>query len=552
MLNCLPILIPFLLGSSNAVPARRSHVPASRFEVSFTAAAHRTPITGRLILVLSKTAAPEPRMLVSPLGPPIFAIDLDQLRPGQAAVIDTSAIGYPWSLAELPEGDYYAQAVIDVYTQVHRADGHTIWVHVNDGHIEVFQMAAGNLYSDVQRVHVGAGGTVKIVIDHVIAAQPPDEDTEWVKHISIQSQKLTQFWGRPIFVHATILLPRGYAEHPETRYPSIYTLGHGTPFQFSTTAGRGCGTINPVTGTECGYDFYKEWISDSMPRVIAISLEQQTPYFPDSYSVNSANNGPYGDAIVGEVMPAIEEKFRIIRHPYSRILEGASTSGWQSLAMMLQHPDFFGGAFVLQPDPIDFRHYQQTNIYADSNAFVVPFGQYLAGERPFRRTTQGQVVWTTRQLSRFEAVLGSHGRSSYQLEAWEAVYGPVGADGYPRPLWDKLTGTIDHEVAASMRDHGFDLREYAQRNWSTLGPKLIGKLHFFAGDMDDFYLNLAVYDFQEMLESSTNPHYEAEFTYGRPTKGHSWHAWTWAGFVRRAGAFVRANVPAGEVANWVY
>jgi hypothetical protein len=157
-----------------------------------------------------------------------------------------------------------------------------------------------------------------------------------------------------------------------------------------------------------------------------------------------------------------------------------------------------------------------------------------------------------RQLSRFEAVLGSHGRSSYQLEAWEAVYGPVGPDGYPRPLWDKLTGKIDHEVAAYMRDHGFDLRDYAQRNWSTLGPKLVGKLHFFAGDMDDFYLNLAVYDFQEMLKSSQNPHYEAEFTFGRPMKGHSWHTWTWAGFARVAGAYVKANTPPGEATDWNY
>jgi hypothetical protein len=524
----------------------------TRFVVSFSAAAHAAPVTGRLIVVVSKMAEPEPRLLVSPQGPAVFGVDLDQLRPAQTAVVDNNAVGYPTQLAELPAGDYYVQAVIDVYTQAHRADGHTIWVHLNDGHIEVFQMAEGNLYSDVQRVHIGNGGAVTLNVTHVIPAQKGEEDTEWVKHVRVQSQKLTAFWGRPIYVYATLLLPKGYAEHTNVRYPSVYTLGHGTPFQFTTTPSRNSGTISPVTGTESGYDFQKEWVSDSMPRFIAISLEQQTPYFPDSYSVNSANNGPYGDAIVDEVMPALERQFRIIGEPWARVLEGASTSGWQTLAMMLQHPDFFGGAYVLQPDPIDFRHYQQTNIYTDSNAFSVPFGQWNSAERPFRRTTQGQVLWTTRQLSRFEAVLGSHGRSSYQLEAWEAVYGPVGADGYPRPLWDKLTGKIDHDVANYMREHGFDLREYAQRNWPTLGPKLVGKLHFFAGDMDDFYLNLAVYDFQEMLKSSTNPHYEAEFTFGRPMKGHSWHNWTWAGFARTAGAFLKTRAPAGEATDWNY
>lgn len=494
-------------------------------------------------------------MLVSPSGPAVFGVDLDQVKPGQHVTVDSRAASYPLPLDSLPSGDYYAQAVVDVYTQVHRADGHTIWVHMNDGRIEVFQMAAGNLYSDVQKVHLdrSSGGTVTLTASHVMPAPPREEDTEWVKHVSVQSDLLTRFWGRPIYVHATVLLPKGYAEHPDVHYPSVYTLGHGTPFQFSTTPGRTSGTISPVTGTESGYDFYQQWVSDSMPRVIAISLEQQTPYFPDSYSVNSANNGPYGDAIVGEVMPALERQFRIIAKPYGRILEGASTSGWQTLAMMLQHPAYFGGAWVLQPDPIDFRHYQQTNIYTDSNAFTLGVGtQFGTIERPFRRTTQGQVVWTMRQLSRFEDVLGSHGRSSYQLEAWEAVYGPVGDDGYPKPLWNKRTGTIDHDVAAYMRDHGFDLREYASRNWTTIGPQLVGKLHFFAGDMDDFYLNLAVYDFQELLKKSTNPHYEAEFTFGRPMKGHSWHAWTWAGFVREVGRYLKGTVPEAEATGWAY
>jgi hypothetical protein len=280
--------------------------------------------------------------------------------------------------------------------------------------------------------------------------------------------------------------------------------------------------------------------------LIAISLEQQTPYFPDSYSVNSANNGPYGDAVIEEVMPALETQFRIIRSPWARHLEGASTSGWQTLAMQLQHPDFFGGAWVLQPDPIDFRRYQQTNIYEDDNAFTIPAGQFIAAERPFRRTTEGQPVWTVRQLSRFEAVLGTKGRSGYQLEAWEAVFGPTDPEGYPRPLWDKLTGKIDREVAAYWRDHGFDLRAYAEKNWATLGPKLVGKLHFFAGDMDDFYLNLAVYQFQEFLASTTNPHYEAEFTYGRPKKGHSWHAYPWADLVRHVASAMAAVAPPGE------
>ena len=539
---------------------------SERFNVSIAAATHPAPVTGRLVVVISRKEKPEPRLTISHIGPAIFAIDLNQLAPGNAVVVDDSALGYPIRLADVPPGDYFVQAVVNVYEQVHRSDGHSIWVHMNDGTIEFFQFAAGNLYSDVQKVHIGDGGTVHLTVNHVIPAAKRPADTEWEKHVTIQSKLLTRFWGRPVFVHATVLLPKGYATHPNTYYPSIYPLGHAPdPFGFDPdSASRGeqedpnafeirrGARIRTTSGTESGYDFYKSWTSDGFPRVIAITLEQQTPYFADSYSVNSANNGPYGDAIVQEVIPYLEQHFRIIRQPYARQLEGASTSGWQTLALQLQHPDFFGGAWVLQPDPIDFRRYQLTDIYADSNAFTEPVGQFTSLERPFQRTTAGQVLVTNRELSRLEAVLGSHGRSGFQLEAWEAVYGPVGPDGYPVPLWDKLTGKIDHSVADYMRDHGFDLRAYAQQHWSTLGPKLAGKLHFFAGDMDNFYLNLAVYDFQAFVDSTTNPHSDADFTYGRPMKGHGWHSFTWAEMVQKMAAAIKRAAPSGEATSWTY
>lgn len=527
---------------------------APRFEITVESATYATPLTGRLILVVSKSATPEPRLLVAPQGPAIFGVDLQQFRSGQPAIVDSSALGYPMRLANLPPGDYYVQPVINVYEQTHRADGKTIWVHLNDGSQEVFQNAAGNLYGDARRVHIGDGGTVKLTVNHVIAAQPGDADTEWVKHVRIQCQKLTRFWGRPIYINATVLLPKGYAGHPASRYPVVFTLGHNVPFSFSTDSARarGRGTLNPVTGLETGYDFYQSWNADAFPRFVAISFEQQTPYFPDSYSVNSANNGPYGDAIIEEVIPDLERRFRAIGKPYARLVEGASTGGWQSLALQLQHPDVFGGAWIFQPDPIDFRRDQQVNIYEDTNAFVLPNSQFTMAERPFRRTTEGQPVWSLRGMSLFEEVLGTRGRGSYQLEGWEAIYGPVGADGYPTPLWNKLTGTIDKSVAAYWRDNGFDLRAYAERNWATLGPRLAGKLHFSAGDMDDFYLNLAVYKMEEFLKGATNPASDATFVYGRPAKGHSWHGQTWAALVRELGTHVMRTAGVDETASWNY
>ncbi|MBV8207144.1 MAG: hypothetical protein JO041_10150 [Acidobacteria bacterium] len=526
---------------------------APKFEVVINEQAAAAPVTGRLIVVLAKKADPEPRLTIAPAGPAIYAVDVNHLAPGQASIIDENSVGYPMPLGQLPAGEYFAQAILNVYSEFHRSDGHTVWVHMGDGRVEVFQIAPGNLYSEVTPVQIGAGGTVRLQIAHVIPPSPAPPDTAWLKHIKIQSKLLSEFWGHPVFIHATVLLPKAYDEHPNARYPLVFPLGHNVPFSFSPDPQSGGRSDRAATGLESGYEFFQAWNSEGFPRVIAVTLEQATPYFPDSYSVNSANNGPYGDAIVQEVIPYLEQHFRAIGKPYARILEGASTSGWQTLALQLQHPEVFGGAWVLQPDPIDFRHYQLVNIYKDENAFSIPTGPLTSTERPFRRTVEGQVAYTVRELSLFEEVLGTKGRSGFQLEAWEAVYGPAGADGYPVPLWDKLTGKIDRNVADSMRDRGFDLRDYAERHWAEVGPKITGKLHFFCGDMDNFYLNLAVYDFQNFLKTTTNPHYEAEFTFGRPEKGHAWHAWTWAEMVRQMAAYIEKNAPAGENgASWKY
>ncbi len=324
------MIVSFVLWVA-AAPA--SIAQSSRFEVSITTAAASQPVTGRLVLLISKTAQPEPRLALSLRGPVVVGLDLEQVRPDQPVIVDDAAIAYPVKLSAIPPGDYFVQAVVNVYDQVRRADGKTVWLPMNDGTIEFFTAAAGNLYSDVVPVRIGGGGDVKIAVTRVVPAAAARTDTEWIKYVTIQSKKLTQFWGRPIFIHAAVLLPKGYAEHPNTYYPSVYTLGHSwTPLSFRTTPPGGAATaggISPVTGLENGYETYRQWNGDGFPRVIAISLIQQTPYFPDSYSVNSANNGPYGDAIVEEVIPYLEERFRIIRKPYARHLEGASTSGWQ-------------------------------------------------------------------------------------------------------------------------------------------------------------------------------------------------------------------------------
>jgi S-formylglutathione hydrolase FrmB len=528
----------------------------TRFEISYDKAINSGPITGRIILVITRRETPEPRFQIAPNTTPIFGVDVDSLQPGQASVIDQATFGHPVeSLTQLPAGDYYVQAILNVYTKCQRSDGRTLWVHW-DMNGRFFNNSPGNLYSDVQKVRLdpAAGYKINLLLNRLIPPGDPPKDTKWIKHVQIKSELLSKFWGVPVYLGATVILPKGYEEHPEVRYPTVYAQGYlGRPafyFNEDPNSAKQQEGLRTSSNVQPGYEFFQTWTSDNFPRFLAVTFVEPSPFFPDGYGVNSANNGPYGDALTQELIPYVEKQFRAIAKPYARILEGASTGGWETLNLQLKHPDFFGGAWVFNPDPIDFRRYLLVNIYEDQNAFTASGNSWIPAERPMRRSVEGQVNLTVRQVSQFEAVLGSKGRSGYQFNAWEAIYGPVGDDGYPRPLWDPLTGKINRDVALYMRDNGYDLRYYTEKNWATLGPKLAGKLHFIAGDMDNFYLNLAVYLFEEFTRKATNPKSDVTFEYGRPLKGHSWHAKNFADMMRDMAEQIKRNTPDKDSRAW--
>ncbi len=521
-----------------------------RFRVSVAAAqAGTTPITGRLIVVVSRTAEPEPRTRMEIwTASPMFAVDVDALRPGKTAVVDADAAAFAVrDLRALPAGDYFVQALLIRYTQVQRADGHRIWVTLPPATAPntYAPLRPGNLYSAVRRLRLDAarGFDVDLTLSEVIAPASPPPDTEWLKTVLIKSEILSRFWGAPIHIGARVLLPRGFHDAPEARFPALYVFGHGTPFFFDPdpashgTALRRARDANLQTG----YEFYQSWISDDFPRVVALCPIIASPYFDESYVLDSANNGPWGQAITQELIPHLEKTFRLSPQPHARIVEGASTGGWEALALQLHYPDFFGGAWVFNPDPIDFTRYALSDIYKDDNFFSTEVTPWARAERSMLRNREGQVTWTARQVAQFEAVLGTKGRSNYQLDIWQATHGPVGADGYPALLFDKTSGAIDRKVANYMRERGFDLTEYTRRNWATLGPKLSGKLHFFSGEQDEFFLNLGVYKFDEMLAQMDNPRADASFAYGRPKKGHNWHLTDFAQMVRDMAAHVARN-----------
>jgi hypothetical protein len=235
--------------------------------------------------------------------------------------------------------------------------------------------------------------------------------------------------------------------------------------------------------------------------------------------VNSANLGPYGDAIVRELIPYIEKKYRGIGEGWARFLYGGSTGGWEALASQVFYPDDFNGCFAACPDPIDFRAYTIVNVYEHKNAYFLD-SRWKKTPRPWQRNYLGEVSCTLEETNHRELALGTHARSGDQWDIWQAAFGPVGPDGYPAPIWDKLTGEIDPQVAEYWKR--YDLRYKLETEWPALGPKLVGKIHIYVGDMDNYYLNDAVYLMEAFLESTKDPYYAGDVDYGDRAE-HCWN-----------------------------
>ena len=555
-LSRLGLVVAFLVTAMIAGAAHAA--PAMQFQVTLSQQGSTKPITGRLIVVVAKSGKPEPRTVIGIYGPASFGRDVSVLKPGESASVDVRSNAFPRPLAQLPAGNYYVQALLVRYDEVHRADGNVLWVPIHPRRDTPFTDAQGNLYSDVQQETLDPrkGFVVPLALTHVIPPPPAPRDSAWIKYVRIKSRLLSRFWGTPIYLGAAVLLPEGFATHPQAHYPALYAMSQGDPpymFSLEPVSAAERAALAERSNLKSGYEFYQSWISRAYPRFVVVSVYEASPYFLEAYAVDSVNNGPWGQAITTELIPYLEKRFRLIPEPYARVVEGASTGGWETLALQLKYPGFFGGAWVFNPDPISFKHWQLTDIYHDDNIFTAQMTPELSVELPFMRTVEGMPRFTQRQLAALEAVLGSHGRSNYQLDIWQDAYGPIGSDGYPVLLFDKQTGKIDHQVADYMRDHGYDLTEYARTHWPTLGPQLRGKLHFVSGEMDNFYLNLGVYDFQAMLLQTAGPDYPASFVFGRPEKGHGWHYTDFAQMIRDMAAHVDKYAPPGaDTAQWKY
>ena len=390
-----------------------------------------------------------------------------------------------WNLEAVPAGTYYVQILWDQDQTESRID------------------APGNLISAVKKVEINQNSTLQFNLNEVIPERTIIENP-LVKYFEMTSDTLSAWWGKPVLVKASVLLPSGFYDHPDASYPVRYHVaGYGGRYT----------RINRVMDPENPFSSW--WTSGDAPQIITIYLDGEGP-FGDSYQLDSDNSGPYGYALTHELGPKIEALYRGAGTPKLRFVDGCSTGGWVSLALQLYYPDFFNGCWSYSPDAIEFNNYQLINIYKDKNAFTNEYGL----ERPVMRETSGEPMMLMREFINYENVQGktdTYVTSGGQFSAHTALYSPKGTDGLPVPLFDPFTGDIDPNVAEHWKK--YDLTLYSQENWTSLGPKVQGKLNIWMGDMDNFYLNLGTRAFDEFIQSTDNPHSDAVIRF-TPMKGH--------------------------------
>jgi pimeloyl-ACP methyl ester carboxylesterase len=420
------------------------------FEVRCTAKLPAEPISGRVyVFCAPEGSVGEPRLGSNWFRPqPFFGTDFRDWKPTEPLFVDEKADGFPGTLAELKPGKYKLQAVVRRNLDTHR---------IGDGE--------GNVYGPIveREIDPKTAGTIALTADRFVEPRR-FPSTDRIKLVEFPSAKLSAFYGRPIKHRAALILPEGLsAEKEPARRPTLYIIpGFGGDhfmaprFTQGARSAYGADFLSVVLDPDCGTGHH---------------------VFADS-----ATNGPRGAALVEEFIPYIERTFPAISDPRARLLNGHSSGGWSSLWLQVTYPDFFGGVWSTSPDPVDFRDFQQINLYrAGENMFRDRSGN----RRPIARMGKVPALFYD-SFCRMDDAIGWGG----QLGSFEAVFSPLGSDHRPRKLWNRTTGAIDPEVAKTWER--YDIRLILEQNWPALSPKLKNKLHVYMGGLDTFYLEGAV------------------------------------------------------------
>jgi len=406
--------------------------------------------TGRVYVMLSVSGRGEPRFGPSWFNTaPFFAMDVRDWLPGTPLVFDDNdaVLAYPGPPGTIPPATYSIQAVL-------RRSPDSPFIGRGEG----------TAYSDVitRALDGSADRRVELAINTLVEASPTP-DTERVKIVRLRSELLSEFYGRDIVMEAAVSLPESYASGGSARYPALYVIPGfgGDHLQAVAWAARSSGP--------------------NADRIVKIGLNPLCATGHHAFA-DSAVNGPRGRALVEELIPHLQRTFRLVAAPSARFLTGGSSGGWSSLWLLVTHPDFFGGAWSLVPDPVDFRSFQSIDLYEHG---VNMYRDAAGARRPIARFGGAVALWYD-DFAAMETVIGEGG----QLYSFDAVFSPRDRDGRPVPFFDRATGAVDPAVVEAWKR--YDIRLVLEQRWPAIGASLGGKIHVFAGEDDTFYLEDAV------------------------------------------------------------
>ncbi|HET6425517.1 MAG TPA: hypothetical protein VFG20_17645, partial [Planctomycetaceae bacterium] len=416
------VMIVAILSGTNSTQAAEL-----RFEIRFTPAIHSRPFTGRVYVFTTEKKETEPRMGPNWFAPePIVSLDVTDWQPGDPLLITSSTPGLlslPRPLNEWPAIARRVQAVAR-FNPWERNVG----------------TGGNNGFSAVVDIPVETPAEpVSLTIDQRVPLRQFN-DTEWSKLCSFRSDALSRFHGTDMFINAAVHLPASYYEQPRKRYPVIFnTPGFGGT-HFDGIRNEPIKEDNPG-----GVEF------------IRVTLDPSCPWGHHVFA-DSANNGPWGTALVKEWLPEFEKRYLTVAAPHGRFVNGHSSGGWTCLWLQLNHRDIFGGVWSTAPDSIDFRDFSRVNIYRPGENYY----RTAAGHRrPIARRAANEVRLWIDDFDLMERVLGHGG----QFESFEAVFSPRGDNDQPQRLWDRTSGVINPAVAKAWE--AYDINLFLERNWAT-------------------------------------------------------------------------------------
>ena len=445
-----------LLGACLAACQSATRGGPLRFQITLANEVASEATAGRLLVFMSASA--EERQFLSvgfiPGDTWVAALEVTHFAPGQTLEFNPDLKAYPQPFSQARPGNYQVMALLD-----------TDHSYTYSGQNE------GDLYSPVLKLRnltPSNGGAVALVLKRRTEPAVKVAETENLKLFEFQSQLLTAFWKRPVVMRAGVVLPPSYHNSPRQTYSALYRI-HGFGGDHTMAWQEGAALSRAMSTGKEG-------------EMIHIFLDGSFPTGHHLFA-DSANNGPWGRALIEEFIPQLEQRFRLIARPEARFLTGHSSGGWSTLWLQITYPDFFGGTWSTAPDPVDFRHFIGINVTPGStdNAYRTRDGQ----PRNLARNG-GQAILSIEEFAKQEAVKGEQGG---QLASFEWVWSPQGADGRPLKLFDRVTGELNREAQRAWQQ--YDIRAILEKNWARLGPKLRGKINVIVGGEDNFYLDTA-------------------------------------------------------------